>query len=210
MKKLSLLLALCACAAWAAPKWVSLFNGKNLDGWEVVGDGFWNVLSDGTLVGQRHLNKAGHQAWLYTKKVFGDFEVEMDFWTRLGGNSGVSILDNSRGRHSQGAEHDGSKLPSVIGYEIQISFSPVEGRFPTGSIYHHVEAKRGVRKNNDWNHLNIEHRNGMIRVKLNGQLVAERQRHPEKAKSGPIGLQLHDVNSILMVRNIRIKEYPAK
>lgn len=210
MKKLFALLLFCLCTAWAGPKWASLFNDKNLDGWEVVGDGFWNVLSDGTLVGQRHLNKADRQSWLYTKKEFGDFEFEMDFWSRLDGNSGVSILDTSRGQYSQGAGHDGSKLPSGVGYEVQISFSTVEGRFPTGSIYHYVEAKRGVRKNNDWNHLHIEHRDGMIRVKLNGQLVAERPRDANRAKSGPIGLQLHDVHSVLMVRNIRIKEYPVK
>ncbi len=30
-----------------------LFNGKNLDGWEVVGDGQWTVMRDGTLLGQR-------------------------------------------------------------------------------------------------------------------------------------------------------------
>ena len=30
-----------------------LFNGKNLDGWEIIGDGQWTVMADGTLVGQR-------------------------------------------------------------------------------------------------------------------------------------------------------------
>lgn len=209
MRKLCVLLVFCACTVWAGPKWTSLFNGKNLDGWEVVGDGVWSVLSDGTLVGQRHLGKADHQSWLYTKGEFGDFEVEMDFWLRLDGNSGVSILDTSRGRYAKGTEHDGSKLPSVVGYEIQIVFSSREGKFPTGSIYHYVEGKRGFRRDNDWNRLNIEHRNGMIRVKLNGHLVSEMPRHAERAKSGPIGLQLHDVNSVLMVRNIRIKEYAS-
>ena len=40
---------------WTAPE--SLFNGKNLDGWEVRGDSRWTVLKDGTLVGVRpHAN----------------------------------------------------------------------------------------------------------------------------------------------------------
>ena len=34
-----------------AGKWVELFNGKTLDGWEVVGDGVWMVLRDGTVEG---------------------------------------------------------------------------------------------------------------------------------------------------------------
>jgi len=205
----ALLVFLLASAAFAAGGFKPLFNGKNLDGWEVVGDGVWSVLSDGTLVGQRHLGKADYQSWLYTKGEFGDFEVEMDFWLRVDGNSGVSILDTSRGRYAGGAGHDGSKLPSVVGYEIQIVFSSREGKFPTGSIYHYVEGKRGFRRDNDWNRLNIEHRNGVIRVKLNGHLVSEMPRHAERTKSDPIGLQLHDVNSVLMVRNIRIKEYAS-
>jgi hypothetical protein len=40
----------------------------------------------------------------------------------------------------------------------------------------------------------------MIRVKLNGQLVAEMPRHADRANSGPIGFQLHDMNSVLMAR----------
>ena len=34
---------------------MELFNHKNLDGWEVIGDGVWHVLSDGTLMGERDL-----------------------------------------------------------------------------------------------------------------------------------------------------------
>ena len=32
---------------------VPLFNGRNLDGWESIGDGQWTVMADGTLLGQR-------------------------------------------------------------------------------------------------------------------------------------------------------------
>ena len=39
------------------PLWAAdgkpLFNGKNLDGWEVIGDGQWTVMADGTVLGQR-------------------------------------------------------------------------------------------------------------------------------------------------------------
>ena len=37
----------------AGADWINLFNGKNLDGWEVIGDGVWTVMRDGTLLGQR-------------------------------------------------------------------------------------------------------------------------------------------------------------
>jgi len=50
--KTACLFALFTAAISAAdPK--PLLNGKNLDGWEVIGDGQWTVMFDGTLLGQR-------------------------------------------------------------------------------------------------------------------------------------------------------------
>jgi hypothetical protein len=43
-------------------------------------------------------------------------------------------------------------------------------------------------------------------VTLNGQLVAEHAGDPQRPKAGPIGLQLHDQFSIIMFRNVRIRE----
>jgi hypothetical protein len=201
------LLSLCT-AAVAAPPWVPLTNGKDLDGWEVIGDGFWNVLKDGTLVGQRDLNTGKHQAWLYSKREFGDFDLEADFWTRQGGNSGISILDSSRAHWAFGPQWDPARTPSHIGYEIQIFFGNTE-HYPTGSIYNFVPAKPGAEVQNDWNHISIEHRKGMIRVRLNGRLVAEHPRDANRPARGPIGLQLHDQTSLVMFRNLRIRSYPV-
>jgi hypothetical protein len=61
-------------------------------------------------------------------------------------------------------------------------------------------------KTNDWNTLDIESRNDRIRVKLNGEVVAEHPGDPARPKAGPIGLQLHDRFSTVMFRNIRIRE----
>jgi hypothetical protein len=151
LNKFCLLTVLAVGTAWCAgPKWVNLLNGKNLDGWETVNDGIWNVLSDGTLVGQRDMRTAEHQAWIYTKKEFSEFEFEVEFWTRARGNSGISILDTSRGHFSFGPQYVRMKTPSNIGYEIQISYG-YPGRLHTGSIYNFVKAKVGAQKENDWN-----------------------------------------------------------
>jgi len=207
LNRLGLLLLLAVSAAWCAgPKWVNLSNGKNLDGWEAVGDGRWTVLSDGTMVGQRDMRTADHQAWLYTKKEFGEFEFEVEFWTRNRGNSGISILDTSRGHFSFGPQYVRMKTPSNMGYEIQISYDYPDD-YSTGSIYNFVKAKAGAQKQDDWNKMNIEHRNGMVRVKLNGQLVAERARDANRGAAGPIGFQLHDKYSVVMFRHPRIREF---
>jgi hypothetical protein len=189
--------------------WVPLLNGKNLDGWQVVGEGFWNVLSDGTLVGQRDPEKpTDHQSWLYTSKEFGEYDLHVEFWLRWGGNSGVSIRDSSRARYAHGAEWDPKRTPSHIGYEIQIANDGDE--YGTGSVYLFAKAKTGLQRDFDWNSLDIECRKDMIRVKLNGHPVAESAGDPARPKVGPIGLQLHDHKCVAMFRNIRIQEVPGK
>src|SRR5580704_6881983 len=110
-----------AFAQLSPAAWVNLLNGKNIEGWEVVGEGFWNAMNDGTLVGQRDPAKAtDRQCWLYTKKEFGEYDLHVEYWLRWGGNSGVSIRDRSRAQFAQGAKWDPKRTPSHIGYEIQI------------------------------------------------------------------------------------------
>jgi hypothetical protein len=193
------------CAQLAPAQWVNLLNGKNLDRWEVVGEGYWNVLSDGILVGQRDIAKpTERQCWLYTKKEFGAYDLHLEFWLRRGGNSGVSIRDTSRAQYAQGAAFDPKRTPSHIGYEIQIANDDDE--YGTGSVYLFAQAKSGFQHDFDWNSLDIESRKDLIRVKLNGNLVAESPGDPNRSKVGPIGLQLHDDKSLAMFRNIRIRE----
>ena len=196
-------------AAVANSQTVDLFNRKNLDGWEVMGDGVWTVMKDGTLVGQRDLAKNAktepNQSWLYTKKEFGEFDLHLEWWTRLGGNSGVSLRDQTRAIHSFGAQADPKNTPSHIGYEIQIS-NGYKDQYPTGSLYLFEAAKTGFQIDNDWNSMDIESRNEVIRVKLNGHLIMQHPGDPKRSKVGPIGLQLHDMSSLVMFRNIRIKE----
>jgi hypothetical protein len=214
-------LLLVSSALLAADDWRPLFNGKNLDGWEIRGDSTWTVLKDGALVGQRpHINPfkefpvtrdqfrawAEPQSWLYTTAEFDQFDLHVEYWIPLGGNSGVSIRDTSRAKYAlPGPEHDSNRTPSHIGYEIQILASGGD-KYPTGSVYLFVPAKTGFQHDGGWNNLDIESRHDMIRVRVNGQPVAESPGDPARSKTGPIGLQLHDRFSWIMFRNIKIKE----
>jgi hypothetical protein len=219
---LAIALVFCAAVSTASEAWAPLFNGTNLDGWESVGDGVWTVLNDGTLVGQRNPKNlsmlkpwpgsldAFHvwlytQAWLYTKHEFTEYDLRLDYWARRGGNSGVSIRDPSRAKHAVAYPPEFTRTPSRIGYEIQISNQYDDG-YPTGSIYLFAKAKPGVQIDDQWNTLEIESRRDRIRVKLNGQVVAEHPGDPARPKAGPVGLQLHDQFSVMMFRNIRIRE----
>jgi type 1 glutamine amidotransferase len=211
--------------------WEPLLNGKNLDGWEVRGPGVWNVTSDGVLMGQRIPARSAapfktrwpidekqyrdwlyHQGWLYTKREFGEFDLHLEYWIAPGMNSGLSIRDGSRA-HSAIREPDSERpelasfpktTPAHIGYEIQISDFDDE-KYPSGSVYTFVPAKTGVQRRAQWNSMDVESRANMIRVRLNRQVVAEYPGDPARAKSGPIGLQLHDQFTSAMFRNIRIR-----
>jgi hypothetical protein len=155
----------------------------------------------------------GRQAWLYTKDVYGEFDLHVEYFLPSGGNSGVSIRDGSRGHNAIG-ETDAERpdlaafpktTPAHIGYEIQIIDDDKE-TYPTDSVYSFVPAKTGAYRKGEWNALDIESRNDRIRVRLNGELVAEYPGEPGRAKVGPIGLQLHDLFSVVMFRNIRIRK----
>jgi hypothetical protein len=220
-----LFFALLATAALHAADFKPLFNGKNLDGWEVIGDGQWTGLSDGTLVGQRVVdlrkqlvpggplataNDFRHwvdaQSWLYTvRNDFGEFDLHVDYWIRTNGNSGISIRDSSRAKWGIISPPDYTKTPSKIGYEIQIN-NRYPDPHPSGSIYGFMDAPKDAQRDDDWNAMDILSRKDKITVKLNGRVVAEHEGDPKRPKTGPIGLQLHDQFQIVMFRNIRIAE----
>ena len=54
--------------------------------------------------------------------------------------------------------------------------------------------------------MDIRSRNDKITILFNGRVVAEHAGDPQRSKTGPIGLQLHDQFSIIQFRNIRITE----
>jgi len=204
--------------------WKPLFDGKSLAGWEPRGNCQWTVLPDGVLMGQRtrgdteeRVKKAdrsfiGRQAWLYTKTEYGEFDLHVEYFLPAGGNSGVSIRDGSRAHDAIGETDEQrpdlasfpKNTPAHIGYEIQIIDGDQE-TYPTGSIYTFVAAKTGIQRMGEWNTLDIESRNRAIRVRVNGELAAQYAGEAGRAVTGPIGLQLHDLFSVVMFRNIRIR-----
>ncbi len=213
-----------SAALLAQPKgYRPLFNGKDLSGWEIRGDGKWNVISGGVLVGQRDLDGKtlgplvrfktvpeyqqwlNHQAWLYTQDSFTSYDLHLEFWTKEHGNSGVSIHDSSRAAAAIAFPPDFSRTPAKIAYEIQINNNYPDPH-PTGSIYGFMDAPKDALLPNQWNALDIEVRPSHIAVKLNGREVARTTPDPKRGQSGPIGLQLHDQLSVIHFKNIWIKE----
>src|SRR5947209_12803475 len=89
----SVLLTLLACTLFAQsqrPKppgedWVSLFNGKDLNGWVKIGNEKWDV-EDGAIHGVGVTKDYGY---LQTEKSYKDFHLSLKFRCEGDGNSGV-------------------------------------------------------------------------------------------------------------------------
>jgi hypothetical protein len=204
----ALLLLAALPARGADAGYVNLFNRRNLDGWEVIGDGLWNVTSDGLLVGQRDPHNAHAQSWLYTRRDFDEFDLRAVYWLRFGGNSGISIRDTSRAKFAVPPDWNAVKTPSHIGYEIQLQNNAGDP-YPTGSVYLFDKAREGVLKDNDWNEIEIQVRHSAIKVFVNGQLVSQSPGDPARSLTGPIGIQLHDASTLILVKSIEIREIGA-
>ena len=132
---------------------VSLFDGKTLDGWQ--GDVKNYAVEDGVMV--------CHGEYLFTKKEYANFILRFEFKTPPRGNNGVGIRAPLEGN------------PSYNGMEIQILddgdpvYKDIEPYQAHGSIYGVVPAKRGFLKPaGQWNQEEIQADGPHIKVTLNG------------------------------------------
>src|SRR5712691_8062124 len=84
---LTLLASIVPAAARARTRWVSLFNGRDLEGWTTVHPSSGGYLvKDGLLI-----CPAGENAHLFTTREYSDFDFRFDFRMDPGANNGVGI-----------------------------------------------------------------------------------------------------------------------
>ncbi|WP_446775151.1 3-keto-disaccharide hydrolase [Macellibacteroides fermentans] len=194
-------LALCA----QTPQWESLFNGKNLKGWEKLNGTAEYKVANGEITG---ISKMGTpNTFLATKKMYADFILEFEFKVADGLNSGVQFRSNSLKEYMNGRVH---------GYQFEIDPS---SRAWTGGIYD--EARRGwlyplteypsaqkAFKNGEWNKARIEAIGNSIRTWVNGVPCANLL--DNTTDKGFIALQVHAIGNkdqegkTISWRNIRI------
>jgi Domain of Unknown Function (DUF1080) len=138
--------------AWTNPE--PLFNGKDLTGWEPLGNpanSHW-IVQDGMLVNQ------AHGANLKTTRTFEDFKVHYEVNCPAKGNSGFYL----RGR-----------------YEVQIEYeplsdNPVERRI--GSIYGRIAPKSELpRTPGQWETFDVTLVGRSVTVVRNGVTIIDHQ-----------------------------------
>lgn len=189
---------------------VSLFDGKSLNGWRLVrGRGPGYVVKDGVLVCP--LEGGGN---LYTEKEYANFVFRFEFKTEPGGNNGVGVRAPLEGD------------AAYQGMEIQIlddGHEKYKGKIKSeqhhGSVYDVIPARTGFLKPaGEWNEEEIMSNGSRIRVTLNGVIILDAdlnnvreeavlKKHPGlRNKSGHVGFLGH--GSLVEFRNIRIKALP--
>jgi len=194
-----------------AEGFVSLFDGKTLDGWEGL-EGFWSV-QEGAITGQESKSHPAPQTFLvYKPRNFSDFELHFKYkFASADGNSGVQfrskVLDPRTFR--------------VGGYQADMDAK----RGYDGSIYDEagVAGGRGTMSNRgektlwtadnkreseklpesgadlqnqikeqDWNDAVVVAKGDHITYTINGHLMTDlTDQSPRELKDGVLALQLH-------------------
>ena len=188
---------------------VSLFDGKTLDGWIQRGGKAKYEVEDGAILGTTVLKTPN--SFLCTPRNYDNFIFEVEFKADEGVNSGIQIRSNSLPDYKKGQVH---------GYQVEIDTSD---RAWTGGIYDegrrgwlndlkNNEAAQKAFKHNEWNSFRIVADGESIKTWLNGVPAADLK--DSMTKTGFIALQVHGTKSETPLhirwRNIRIKELPAK
>lgn len=92
----SVLLLLTSTAfLWADVGFVSLFNGKDLDGWTQRNGTATYRVEGAEIVGKT--SEGSPNSFLCTDKLYGDFELKFDVKVDSALNSGVQIRSQSKG-----------------------------------------------------------------------------------------------------------------
>ncbi len=165
------------------PQWKSLFNGKDLTGWEVVGAGKWFV-KDSCLQVTRQEGQNGF-GWLVSRKDYSNFKLRLKIKMLIEGNSGILIRDPG---------HAKVYRPAFNGYEVQVFNGEGEKRESllcntSGAIYDLSRSYFTELKTQEWNEFEIHCEGEYIATFINGKKMAEI--HDRRSFKGAIGLQLH-------------------
>lgn len=191
----------------AGEDWITLFDGKSLDGWMNSGGGEpspgW-VVEDGALVRK---DRAGY---LWTRERFGDFTLELDYKTE--GNSGIFIRTDEPRNCVQ------------TGIEVAINLPTRNpNKHSPGALYDLVSPSKEASQRGEWNHVVITAQGPRITVKINGEEVVDADldkwttphKNPDGTnnkfntalkdfkREGHIGFQDH--GATVMYRNVKLK-----
>jgi 3-keto-disaccharide hydrolase len=175
----------------------------------------WSV-DDGVLT-------ASQDKGIWTKKIYDNFILDLEFKTADGTNSGVFVY----------CSNPDNWIPNSVEIQIADDYSPKWSKAPKSwqcaAIFGHLPARKSaVKKPGEWNRMTITCKDRVIQVMLNGELVTDMdmskwtsaKKNPDGSEIPPwlskpkadiptfglIGLQGKHAGAPIFFRKIKIKE----
>ncbi|QEG39595.1 3-keto-disaccharide hydrolase [Roseimaritima ulvae] len=176
-------------------KWITLFDGKTMEGWEKVGkeDSHWEV-KDGALVG------SGTQSMLVCSEgPYKNFRYRAEIKINDGGNSGLYFRTTRR--------------PGFMdGYEAQVDSTHTDP-IRTGSLYGFCHVYKQLVKPDTWFTYELEVRDDVwrgremtrIKITVDGNELYEYMDFDKTYKSGHFAFQQHDPGSKVSIRKVEVQ-----
>lgn len=189
-------------------KFVSLFNGENLDGWVTKQGTMIFEVKDGEIVGTC---SEGPSTFLCTEKEYTDFIFTCETKWEVDGNTGVQVRSRIRKDPNRN---------TVIGPQAEMEDLAKKGRGWSGGIYgqncggwfyplkapEHKVLKNVIDRSG-WNRLTIKVVGNVFKTWVNGIPAANWVDEENEYPKGFIGLQVHGgKQGIIHWRNLKIRE----
>ena len=173
----------------------SLFNGKNLDGWQNHGSEKWYV-DNGELICES--GPKAEYGYLSTVDHYDDFELLVDFKQESNGNSGIFFRSTVEGTR-------------VSGWQVEVAppknhSGGIYESYGRGWLIQPEPEKDSALKMGDWNTMKIRVVGPKVTTWLNGvEMITITDEKIGEGK-GSIALQIHDGGGIkVRWKNLKIK-----
>lgn len=188
---------------------VTLFDGKTLDGWQ--GDEKTFRVSDGAIIAGSPIEKIPQNEFLTFKTAYSDFELRLQArLTGQGKNAGVQFRSQRIPNHHE-----------MIGYQCDIG--TMKDQSIWGALYDESRRRKFLaigeqkpltkkHRTQEWNDLRIRCEGPHIQLWVNGvKTVDYTEAEKEIPRDGLIGLQIHSgPPAEASYRRIRIRELKPK
>ncbi|MBD0272759.1 MAG: DUF1080 domain-containing protein [Acetobacteraceae bacterium] len=150
--------------------WTPLFNGRDLSGWDRIGDANWRV-EEGVLVADRG------NGFVVTERDYRDFQLRTEFFVDSATNSGIYIRCTNP-----------AMVSTANSYEVNIWDERPEARYGTGALVDLAAVDPMPKAGGRWNLFEITAAGDAFTIILNGQKTADAVRDSRFA-TGRIALQ---------------------
>ena len=164
---------------------ISLFNGVNLNGWEIYGTEKWYV-NNGELICESGPDK--EYGYLATKNIYKNFILELEFYQESDGNSGVFFRSSIDGT-------------IITGWQVEVAPPGLH----SGGIYESYGRGWLVKPDSkydkivrmgEWNKMKIKVYKNNVITWINGQELVNIFDDKIGSATGSIALQIHDGGGI--------------